>query len=422
MERFSDFRKGNKLRESKESTINKCINLTQEQKDWLVDFFNGKGQSHWGDIDWNQWKTLTWDDFRQFQDGTSDNKRKHVEAVEGTDYEFVLETEGYRFYRPLTHTGSVYLASDDFGVPVKSSIPQWYSETNDPYEDYDLVKKFDFYSDPRQWIWSGAKWCISLAHTSKYWDEYAEDGHRFLFAIAKSEGSAHDPSSVKVAIDEVEGEFWNVKDHTYPYDRVPLQVMKGFCLSKFTTDEDGRRVYDSEGMKIPYCFVRDGRFLVEFDKVMGGFDCSWLDLTTLEGGPKWVEGEFDCSNNKLRNLKGAPEYVGEGFNCDTNHLTSLEGAPNKVSWFSCSENNLKSLKGAPEKVGCFWCNSNNLTTLKGSPKVVLGDFYCEDNKLSSLDYAPDKVSGNFYCEDNTREFTREDYKGTLGGEFNGPLW
>ena len=119
--------------------------------------------------------------------------------------------------------------------------------------------------------------------------------------------------------------------------------------------------YDCEGdVIIPEDMVTDGKLKIRFGKVGGNFDCSYNELTTLEGAPKKVGGDFGCYNNKLTTLEGAPSVVGRGFYCSYNNLTSLEGAPNEVS-------------------GGFYCNNNKLTALKGAPKKVGGDFDCSGN-------------------------------------------
>ena len=54
--------------------------------------------------------------------------------------------------------------------------------------------------------------------------------------------------------------------------------------------------------------------------------------------------------------------VGESFDCSYNNLTSLEGSPSSVG-------------------GSFICGGNNLTSLEGAPKSVGLDFYCTDNPV-----------------------------------------
>jgi len=63
-------------------------------------------------------------------------------------------------------------------------------------------------------------------------------------------------------------------------------------------------------------------------RVHGHLDCSYNNLTSLEGAPSSIDGSFICYKNNLTSLEGAPSSVGSRFNCSNNNLTSLEGAPN----------------------------------------------------------------------------------------------
>ena len=58
-----------------------------------------------------------------------------------------------------------------------------------------------------------------------------------------------------------------------------------------------------------------------FNKVTGYFDCSWNNLTSLKGCPRWIGGYFSCINNRLPSLEFSPEYVGGHFYCLWNKLT-----------------------------------------------------------------------------------------------------
>ena len=137
-------------------------------------------------------------------------------------------------------------------------------------------------------------------------------------------------------------------------------------------------------------------------EVDGSFYCSSNQLTSLEGAPQEVGGYFYCSNNQLTNLKGAPKEVGGKFDCSYNKLTTLEGAPKEVGGdFYCYDNQLTSLEGAPYKVGdSFDCSFNQLTSLEGAPNIVAEDFNCRNNQLTSLEGAPNIVAGDFNCSDN----------------------
>ena len=129
---------------------------------------------------------------------------------------------------------------------------------------------------------------------------------------------------------------------------------------------------------------------IKFNVVSGDFNCSYTNLTTLEGCPKEVGGDFNCDGTKINTLEYSPKKVGGDFNCSDNNLTSLEGAPIKVGGsFLCNDNDLTSLEGCPKEVGHhFDCGSNKLKSLKGCPEKVKGMFYCSDNKLANLIYMP----------------------------------
>ena len=55
----------------------------------------------------------------------------------------------------------------------------------------------------------------------------------------------------------------------------------------------------------------------------GDIDCSFNELTSLEGAPKIVNGDFDCCFNNLTTLKEKPEIINGMFNCSFNNLLSM---------------------------------------------------------------------------------------------------
>jgi len=112
--------------------------------------------------------------------------------------------------------------------------------------------------------------------------------------------------------------------------------------------------------------------------------------------------------NDLRELN-IEEVVGN-FDCSNTNLTSLEGAPMTVNgYFSCFYNKLTSLEGAPVTVnGYFYCSNNKLTSLEGAPVTVNGGFDCSYNYLTSLEGAPTTINGWFDCSNNTKKFTKKE--------------
>lgn len=128
---------------------------------------------------------------------------------------------------------------------------------------------------------------------------------------------------------------------------IPKRV---YPIGKISTDRgmvyfvviNGRfEFYDMEGE----C-IEDSCNLIVDETVLGGMDCSYMGLKTLEGCPKIVRGDFLCNDNKLESLKGAPQVSGL-FDCSHNELTSLEGATFATT-FDCSRNDrLRDFTGLP---------------------------------------------------------------------------
>jgi hypothetical protein len=76
----------------------------------------------------------------------------------------------------------------------------------------------------------------------------------------------------------------------------------------------------------------------------GDLKLTGLDLTKLPEILKdiTVGGNFNCSYNELTSLEGAPKTVGENFGCSYNKLTSLDGAPKIVyKDFYCRNNTVR---------------------------------------------------------------------------------
>jgi len=186
--------------------------------------------------------------------------------------------------------------------------------------------------------------------------------------------------------------------------------------------------------KLPVQFgeIKNGNFYCSYNNelsslegspksVIGGnFDCSYTQISSLEGAPLIVSGDFSCDGNYLTSLEGAPSSVGQDFICRGNKLTSLEGAPKTiVGSFNCFNNKLTSLKGAPTMVGGdFYCGHNQLTSLEGAPKTVVGFFDFGDNpQLTSFHGAPKIVGGDFYSLNNNKVVSLEGSPNTVGGSF-----
>jgi hypothetical protein len=109
------------------------------------------------------------------------------------------------------------------------------------------------------------------------------------------------------------------------------------------------------------------------------------NLSVKDLNIKYISGTFNCVGTGIKSLKGSPMSV-ENFSCDNNELTSLVGGPKFVErGYSCSENKLTSLEGAPVTVGTnFVVRNNKLTSLEGAPTSIGLALLCGDNELTNL--------------------------------------
>lgn len=158
-----------------------------------------------------------------------------------------------------------------------------------------------------------------------------------------------------------------LKDRQKEYSKIKMAPIFEKLLkdNKMTKNKDGSYDVDSNLNleNIDLTSLADIQY--KLNKINGNFDCSWNNLTSLEGCPKIVTGIFNCTYNDLNNLIGCPKEVGKHFYCADNNLTTLEGCPNKINGsFDCSFNNLTDLKGCPTEVAdsfviSFMTNANN---------------------------------------------------------------
>ena len=121
-------------------------------------------------------------------------------------------------------------------------------------------------------------------------------------------------------------------------------ICKKYNIENYTINPDGFIDVD-DGVDL------SGKDLIKiplkFNKVNGWFDCSYNQLTSLEGCPSYVGISFNCSYNCLTTLENSPNEVGKSFCCYSNRLTSLEGFPQKVGNYThcCPNFYLESING-----------------------------------------------------------------------------
>lgn len=89
-----------------------------------------------------------------------------------------------------------------------------------------------------------------------------------------------------------------------------------------------------------------------------------------------VVGLFNCSNNQLKSLKGCPLIMDGHLNCYNNLLTNLKDLPKKVNgYIYCSENPLKNI----DNMECDFTKDFYHSYSSGSPIEGFEDFYNIDD-------------------------------------------
>ena len=424
-----------RLYEKKDHLIRKNPNLTDEQKQEIIELL-GKHPSYENKIDWNKSNSLTYENFLSVLRPLYINDLDPRGLIEGQDYDILYESEGEALYSVHTYDASRILASNSVEPELWTVIPSWCGRE----EKTDEAHAFGHFDSEHGDMKPGAKWCISMQTSSKYWNKYSEDFHFFfwfrnsnrlrnnkkiaigvskrtwevalLYNGADNEIRTSLPSYIREAIN-------NKKEG---YKEKELNRLKSiFTLNPQTNMYDYNGDLDTDSLKNFVSEDNDG-FIINFGKIIGRFNCSYLGLKSLKGAPTEVNGDFNCSGNKLTSLEGAPQKVGGGFYCQSSQLTSLKGAPREVVGnFYCSDNQLTSLKGAPQKIGgSFSCSDNQLTSLEGAPREVGRDFWCSNNQLTSLKGAPQTVGRDFRCYDNIDLHSLDgigEVKGTIYKDF-----
>ena len=387
-------------------------NLTDGQKQEIIELL-GKHPSYENKIDWNKSNSLTYEDFLSVLRPLYINDLDPRGLIEGEDYDILYESEDEVLYSVYTHNASKILASNAVEPEMWTKIPSWCGEK----EKTDEAHAFGHFDSEHGDMKPGAKWCISMQTSIRYWNQYSPDFQFFFWfrnnprleddrkiAISVSKSTWKVAKVYNGADDEI-GTFLPsyIRGAIYQERKVYKEKEFNSIKSKLNLNPQTNR-YDYDGdldADIIKNFVSEDKngFTINFGKITGNFNCSMIGLKSLKGAPQEVGGSFGCSDNQLTSLKGAPQKVGGSFSCFDNQLISLKGAPQIVGEsFSCSENQLTSLEGAPIEVGeTFSCSDNQLTSLKGVPQTVGGWFDCSNNHLTSLEGAPTKVGKDFNC-------------------------
>ena len=132
------------------------------------------------------------------------------------------------------------------------------------------------------------------------------------------------------------------------------------------------------------------------------FDCSKIQLTTLDVSQNTALTRLHCYNNQLTALDVSKNTALTMLVCSDNQLTALDVSKNTaLTELDCSLNQLTALdvskNTALEKLDC---PNNQLTALDVSQNIGLIDLYCNNNQLTTLDVSQNTALEKLWCNGN----------------------
>lgn len=83
---------------------------------------------------------------------------------------------------------------------------------------------------------------------------------------------------------------------------------------------------------------------IQFNDVLGNFDISHNQLTSLKGCPQNISGNFYANNNLLTTLEYAPKEIGELYNVSENQIKKLGKLDISCEIFQINDNPLTQIK------------------------------------------------------------------------------
>lgn len=174
--------------ENKDRFIDKNSNLAPWEKEKFKKFFREHPEQESKIKNWSV--NLSPNDFKQIIKSYNERllpKNTINDLKEGVDYEKIYSSEedGYDYYYIYTYKASVAFASNNIGLPIWGCEPDWYIGA-DEYESNVIRDYPEFCREDGRIFTGGAKWCISMNHTSYYWDYYTHENGKnlaFIFAL-----------------------------------------------------------------------------------------------------------------------------------------------------------------------------------------------------------------------------------------------
>lgn len=352
-----------RLREDVSRFIKNNVNLTDEQKAEVIDFFRKHSDLN-GKIAWQQnGVTLPYSAFKKVIDDFNNRflpKGTLEDLKEGRDYEIVYNQNNIIGYEVLTYKASVILASNNVGPEIWSELTDTYKEA-EGYEG-NVIKDFPVNAEG---LYGGAKWCTAYNHSDEFWKQYTQDvGLKFVYLIGNV------PTG-KVAIGY------------YPKDRWTR-------FYHILDNTQYRSFYDTYFKTMPLEFD----LLQNVRSIWDGYN---REITTPE-------------NEVPEVTEIANELIGQDSEEDSvDFLMYSLFKPNSDGSFS----KYKEISGDYNSnfIKEHHMNRRYMVKygkLRRSFNYWEGDFDYSDWGLESLENLPKMINGDLICRNNLEEFTEED--------------
>ena len=143
--------------------------------------------------------------------------------IEGQDYDILYESKDEVLYFVHTYDASKILASNSVEPELWTKIPSWCGEE----EKTDEAHAFGHFDSEHGDMKPGAKWCISMQTSTKYWNEYSPNFH-FLFWF-RNNHRLEDNRKIAISVSkrtwEV-AELYNGADNKIPIATLPSYIME----------------------------------------------------------------------------------------------------------------------------------------------------------------------------------------------------
>ena len=162
--------------EKKDHLIRRNPNLTDVQKQEIIELL-GKHPSYENKIAWNKSNSLTYEDFLEVLRPLYINDLDPRGLIEGIDYDILYDSGDEVLYSIYSYDASRILASNSVEPELWTKIPFWCGEE----EFNDEAHAFGHFDSEHGDMKPGAKWCISMQTSTKYWNHYNPNFHFFFW-------------------------------------------------------------------------------------------------------------------------------------------------------------------------------------------------------------------------------------------------